>query len=67
MHTPNSTQHDHEAQLFNSQEPVYFDDRKDDIENNDEELDDTEVDERGDWGDVDPAGGDAPSSPGSAV
>ncbi|MGK4568601.1 hypothetical protein [Flavobacterium sp. 3HN19-14] len=36
---------------------------------NDEEEDDDDDDEAtmDDWGDVDPAGGDAPSSPGSAV
>lgn len=33
----------------------------------DEEEEDSEEDESGDWGDVDPAGGPAPSAPGSAV
>jgi len=33
----------------------------------DEDKYEDEEDEAGDWGDVDPAGGDAPTSPGSAV
>ncbi|MFC6098090.1 hypothetical protein ACFPVY_15650 [Flavobacterium qiangtangense] len=33
----------------------------------DEEEEESEDDESGDWGDVDPAGGPAPSAPGSAV
>lgn len=32
-----------------------------------EELEDAEAEERQDWGDVDPAGGEAPAAPGSAV
>ena len=43
------------------------DDREEDRRNDDEELDRPEFEERQDWGDVDPAGGDAPTSPGSAV
>lgn len=32
-----------------------------------EEEEDEDNDDDGDWGDIDPAGGDAPTSPGSAV
>ncbi len=42
-------------------------DREDDLEQEEEELDEADLDERRDWGDVDPAGGEAPTSPGSAV
>lgn len=37
-------------------------DRKDDEEDDDDENENLE-----DWGDIDPAGGDPPTSPGSAV
>ena len=49
--------------------PIYAsaDDRDDDLDNEENEEDDDDLDESDDWGDVDPAGGDAPSSPGSAV
>lgn len=50
--------------------PVYNnrpDELRDDFDQEKEKLEETDVDERQDWGDVDPAGGDAPSSPGSAV
>ena len=33
----------------------------------DEEDEEVNEDENSDWGEVDPAGGDAPSAPGSAV
>ena len=33
----------------------------------DDDDDDNQEEEPGDWGDVDPAGGDEPTSPGSAV
>jgi hypothetical protein len=33
----------------------------------DDDKSEDEDEEAGDWGDVDPAGGDAPTSPGSAV
>ena len=36
-------------------------------EEDEEEEEEEEEEEPGDWGDVDPAGGDEPSSPGSAV
>lgn len=41
-------------------------DRDDDLRDDENALDE-EIDERQDWGDVDPAGGDAPAAPGSAV
>lgn len=44
--------------------PIYAAANDDD---DDEDEDEVEDDESGDWGEVDPAGGDAPSSPGSAV
>lgn len=43
------------------------DDRNEDEKRKEEGLEDEELEEGGDWGDVDPAGGDAPSAPGSAV
>lgn len=39
----------------------------DDREKSEDEDEDDTDDESGDWGDVDPAGGPAPSAPGSAV
>ena len=50
-----------------------FNDDDDDLNDDDDDLndddlnDDDESDEDGDWGEVDPSGGDAPSAPGSAV
>jgi len=38
-----------------------------DLERDDEDDDEESEDEAGDWGDVDPAGGPAPTAPGSAV
>ena len=58
-----------ERQDFNTQQPYNTrpDERKDDLEQEEEDMDEAEPDERRDWGDVDPAGGEAPTSPGSAV
>lgn len=43
------------------------DDRNDEEKRKEEGLEDEELDEGGEWGDVDPAGGEAPTAPGSAV
>ena len=43
------------------------DDRNDDEKRREEGLEDEQLEEGGEWGDVDPAGGPAPSAPGSAV
>lgn len=55
-----------ESTFLTNEWPVYAsnNDRDDEDE---EEDDDDGLEEDGDWGDVDPAGGDAPTSPGSAV
>lgn len=71
MNTTNQHNEDQDRNIQNPDHtPVYNnrpDERRDDIEQEEEEIDETEADDRRDWGDVDPAGGDAPSSPGSAV
>lgn len=71
MNTSNQHHENREREMqdFNTQQPYNTrpDDRKDDIEQEEEDIDEAEADERRDWGDVDPAGGEAPTSPGSAV
>ncbi len=42
-------------------------DREEDLRNDEDDREDVEIEERQDWGNVDPAGGDAPAAPGSAV
>ena len=66
MYTTNQEEQHYE---INSEVIFYFnaDDRNDDEKRKEEGLEDEELDEGGEWGDVDPAGGDAPSAPGSAV
>jgi len=61
-----------ESTFFVEESPVETvrfdrDGEDDDLEFDEQEDDDLDSDDEGDWGDVDPAGGDAPSSPGSAV
>ncbi|WP_296149257.1 hypothetical protein [uncultured Flavobacterium sp.] len=46
---------------------MYASDRDDDKDDDREEEEEDDLDGGGDWGDVDPAGGPAPTSPGSAV
>lgn len=43
------------------------DDRNDDEKRREEGLEDEQLEEGGEWGEVDPAGGPSPSAPGSAV
>ena len=54
---------------FNEQVPFHCtaDDRNEAEQRKEEGLDDEQAEEGGDWGDVDPAGGEAPTAPGSAV
>ena len=42
-------------------------DRESEGRDDEEDLDESAVEKRQDWGDIDPSGGDAPLSPGSAV
>ncbi|WP_035695161.1 hypothetical protein [Flavobacterium soli] len=66
--TDGKTPRDHQEQtIYQSSNTRPRDDRRDDIEHDEDDLDEKELDERRDWGDVDPAGGEAPTSPGSAV
>lgn len=53
-------------ELHNLEHAIYFSSPTDDDRKDKEEREE-EIEENSDWGDVDPAGGDAPSSPGSAV
>lgn len=46
---------------------MYASDRDDDDREDKEEEEEDDLEENSDWGDVDPAGGPAPTSPGSAV
>lgn len=61
MKTYNQENSDYEETDLTNNWPYYA--APDDLEDDEED----EIDENTDWGDVDPAGGDAPSSPGSAV
>ena len=51
----------------NPQVSFSSDERNDDEKRKEEGLEDEQLEEGGDWGEVDPAGGEAPSAPGSAV
>ncbi|CAM4073790.1 hypothetical protein FLAN108750_08945 [Flavobacterium antarcticum] len=53
-------------ELHNLENAIYFSNAMDD-DRKDKEQSDEETEQSSDWGDVDPAGGPAPSSPGSAV
>lgn len=65
----NTTNQEEENYRDNSQVSFHFssDDRNEDEKRREEGLEDETLEEGGDWGEVDPAGGDAPSAPGSAV
>ena len=52
----------HESDYMTNKWPVYASDDEDE-----EELEADEEESSTEWGDVDPAGGPAPTSPGSAV
>lgn len=66
MKTPNPQQ-DSQPDWVNSQHPKFFDDPKEKDKKDDMEYQEDDLNERTDWGHVDPAGGEAPTSPGSAV
>lgn len=53
-------------ELHNLEHAIYFSNPTDDG-SKDKEKQEEELEQNNDWGDVDPAGGEAPSSPGSAV
>lgn len=53
-------------ELHNLEHAIYFTAHLDNDRKDEEEIEDP-VEKDSDWGDIDPAGGDAPSSPGSAV
>ncbi len=53
-------------ELHNLEHAIYFSNSTDGDRKDREEREE-EVEQNSDWGDVDPAGGDAPTSPGSAV
>ena len=53
-------------ELHNLEHAIYFSSQNDNDRKDKEEREE-ELEQNSDWGDVDPAGGDAPSSPGSAV
>ena len=71
MNTNNQHREDQERSIQDpDQTPVYNnrpDERRDDLPQDEEEQDNDDANPHTDWGDVDPAGGDAPTSPGSAV
>lgn len=66
MYTTNQEEQHYE---INSEVSIHLttEDRNDDEKRKEEGLEDEHLDEGGEWGDVDPAGGEAPSAPGSAV
>ena len=53
-------------ELHNLEHAIYFSNPTDDGRK-DKEKQEEEQEQNNDWGDVDPAAGEAPSSPGSAV